>query len=173
MNRLALVALLLAASVVPARAGSVYQGKLDIFQGDPQTVVDRDFTYGIWRAGLSYQAWHLQNNATNTEVFHVSGFWETGIDGNDKIYGARLGINMGQAAVAALSKFEILAPSLEAIGAAIPPWATKLNDWTSLDLGAAYAPGHAHVSALIGGSVVIPLSEVYAWAAGSNGQRGL
>ena len=52
-------------------------------------------------------------------------------------------------------------------------WATKLDDWTSLDLGAAYAPGHAHVSALIGGSVVIPLSEVYAWAAGSNGQRGL
>ncbi len=155
-----------------ARA-SQYQGKLDLGVVNPQTVVDRDFTYGLWRAGLAYQAWHLENNAANNEVFHVSGFWETGIDGNDKIYGARIGFNFGQSAYAALSKFEILRPALEAAGALIPPWASKLNDWTSIDLGGAYAPGHAHVSALIGGTVTIPISTVYAWAAGSNGQRGL
>ncbi len=150
-----------------------YQGKLDLFQTDPQTVVDRDYTYGLWRAGLAYQAWHLQNNVSNKEVFHVSGFWETGIDGNDKIYGARIGLNLGQAAVAALSRFEILRPAIVAIGAALPPWTSKLNDWTSIDFGGAYAPGHAHVSALVGGTVTIPLSAVYSWAAGSQGNRGL
>lgn len=167
------IALLLALAFAAPANASVYQGKLDLGQVDPQTVVDRDFTYGLWRAGLAYQAWHLQNNATGKEVFHISGFWETGIDGNDKIYGARIGVNLGQAAVAALSKFEILEPALTAIGGIFPPWATKLNDWTSLDFGGAYAPGHAHVSALVGGTVTIPISEVYAWAAGSNGQRGL
>jgi hypothetical protein len=171
--KLKIVALLIAiAAAMPANA-SQYQGKLDLFQVDPQTVVDRDFTYGLWRAGLAYQAWHLQNNATNKEVFHVSGFWETGIDGNDRIYGARLGLNLGQAAITFLNEFEATKPAVEAISGALPPWVGKLNDWTSVDFGAAYAPGHAHVSALIGGTVVIPLSAVYAWAAGSNGQRGL
>jgi hypothetical protein len=172
-----LSALLLTLLVAPTHAATVaqYQGKLDLFQANvnPQTIVDRDFTYGLWRAGLSYQAWHLQNNANGWEVLHVSGFWETGIDGKDKIYGARVGINLGESAVYALSQFEILEPSITAIGVALPPWASKLADWTSLDFGAAYAPGHAHVSALIGGAVTIPLSEVFAWAAGSNGQRGL
>ena len=156
-----------------AASASPYKGVLDLGTTDPQTVVDRDFTYGLWRAGLAEQVWHLQNTATNKEVFHLAGFWETGIDGNDKIYGARIGVNLGQVAVAAISKIEILAPAVAAVGAAIPPWVSKLNDWTSLDLGGAYAPGHAHVSALIGGTVTIPISEVYAWAAGSNGQRGL
>ena len=167
------IALLLALAASAPAYASQYQGKLDILQVNPQTVVDRDFTYGLWRAGLAYPVWHLQKIATGAEVFHLSGFWETGIDGNDKIYGARIGVNLGQAAIAAVSKIEILAPAVAAVGAAIPPWVSKLNDWTSLDLGGAYAPGHAHVSALIGGSVTIPLSDVYAWAAGSNGQRGL
>lgn len=156
-----------------AASASPYSGVLDLGTVDPQTVVDRDLTYGLWRAGLAYQAWHLQNTATKKEVFHLSGFWETGIDGNDKIYGGRIGVNIGQSAAAAISKFEILEPSLAAIESIVPPWMGKLNDWTSLDLGAAYAPGHAHVSGLVGGTVTIPIAEVYAWAAGSNGQRGL
>jgi hypothetical protein len=171
MNKLSTVVIsLFLASVASA---SPYRGVLDLGTTDPQTVVDRDFTYGLWRAGLAEQVWHLQNGSNNKEVFHLSGFWETGIDGNDKIYGARIGVNLGQVAIAAVSKIEILAPAVAAVGAAIPPWVSKLNDWTSLDFGGAYAPGHAHVSALIGGTVVIPLSAVYAWAAGSNGQRGL
>lgn len=153
---------------------SPYKGVLDLGTPDPQTVVDRDFTYGLWRAGLAYPVWHLQNTSSNSEVFHLAGFWETGIDGNDKIYGARIGVNLGQCALAALSKFEVLVPALDAIGSNIPPWASKLNQFTSLDLGGAYAPGHAHVSALIGGTVTIPISEVYAWAAGnSTTGRGL
>lgn len=166
-----LVVLALAVLALPAHAA--YQGKLDLGTVDPQTVVDRDFTYGLWRAGLAYQAWHLQNTTTNKEVFHLSGFWETGIDGNDKIYGARIGFNLGQSALVLVNDIEILAPAAQQLGAVVPPFVSKLSEWTSLDLGAAYAPGHAHVSALIGGTVTIPISEVYAWAAGSNGQRGL
>lgn len=171
MNKLS--TLLISLFLASVASASPYKGVLDLGQADPQTVVDRDFTYGLWRAGLAYPVWHLQKIATGAEVFHLSGFWETGIDGNDKIYGARIGVNLGQVAIAAVSKIEILAPAVAAVGAAIPPWVSKLNDWTSLDFGGAYAPGHAHVSALIGGTVVIPLSAVYAWAAGSNGQRGL
>lgn len=163
--------ILLLLLAVPSFAA--YQGKLDLGQADPQTVVDRDFTYGLWRAGLADQVWHLQNTASNKEVFHVSAFWETGMDGGNEIYGARLGINLGQSVVAALSKFEILEPSIAAVVGAFPPFVSKLNDWTSLDLGAAWRPGNAHVSALIGGTVTIPISLVYAWANGSNGQRGL
>lgn len=157
---------------IPARA-SVYKGILDLGTADPQTVVDRDFTYGLWRAGLADQVWHLQNTASNKEVFHLSGFWETGMDGGNEIYGARIGVNLGQAVLAGISKVEPLVPALNAIGAALPPFVSKLNDWTSLDLGAAWRPGNAHVSALIGGTVTIPISLVYAWANGSNGQRGL
>jgi hypothetical protein len=168
-----LITVLITILMASTAFASPYKGVLDIGTPDPQTVVDRDFTYGLWRAGLAYPVWHLENTVSNAEVFHLAGFWETGIDGNDRIYGARIGVNLGQCALAALSKIEVLVPALDAIGSNIPPWATKLNQFTSLDLGGAYAPGHAHVSALIGGTVTIPISEVYAWAAGSNGQRGL
>ena len=160
------------AAAVPSHAA--YKGILDLGVVDPQTVVDRDFTYGLWRAGLAYQAWHLENTTSNKEVFHVSGFWETGMDGGNEIYGARIGVNLGQAALAALSKIEVLVPALDSIGANLPPWVSKLNDWTSLDLGGAWRPGNAHVSALIGGTVVIPISAVYAWANGTQATgRGL
>jgi hypothetical protein len=167
---------LLLALVVPARAASVsqYQGKLDLGSSiDAQAIVDRDFTYGLWRGGMAYQAWHLQNNATNAEVFHVSAFWETGMDGKNEIYGARVGVNLTEAALAAVSKIEVLVPAVENIGVVLPPFVGKLGSFTSLDLGAAWVPGNAHVSAIIGGKVTIPLSMLYAWANGSNGQRGL
>ena len=165
-----LLLLLVAASPVKA---SQYQGKLDIASLAPQTVVDRDFTYGLWRAGAAYQVWHLQNNRTGQEVLTVSGFWETGIDGQNEIYGIRAGAHLGGCLLAAISKVEVLIPAFESIGTVLPPWASKADKFVSLDLGAGYRPGNAHVSALIGGLVTIPLPDVYAWAAGSNGQRGL
>ena len=173
-------AILLALLSVPSFAGSQYVGKLDL-GGDPSSLGMRDLENGVWRVGLQYPLWHLENSKNGKEVFHVSAYWAARLEGQNPIYGPSVGVNLGAAVLAAVNKFEVLVPALDNIGANLPAFVSKLGDWTSFDIYGGYAPvvggGDKPWAYGVGGKVVIPLSELYKWAAGTqasgDGVKGL
>ena len=172
MRYLALLVLSLIAAI-PSRA-SQYQGKLDLSTTDPSAIAFRDLQNGVWRVGAQTQIWHLQNNASGNEVFHISGYWATRLEGQETVYGPSVGVNVGQAAAAAINKLEVLVPALNSIGANLPPFVSKLSDWTSIELYGGYTPivsgGDRPWVYGIGGKVTIPMSMLYAWASGTQAQ---
>lgn len=149
---------------------SPYVGKLDLGHSDPQAIAVRELHDGMWIVGAQQQVWHLQNTVSGNEVFHVSAFWATRLEGQDTAYGPSIGINIGEAAHAALLKVEALAPVL-AVNP--PPWLSKISSWVSFDVYGGYRPfthesSDVHVWIYgVGGKVTIPLSALYAWAKGS------
>jgi hypothetical protein len=164
------------AAVTSAAAfASAYAGKLDLGSAgaDPSAIAFRELHDGMWLVGAQQQLWHLQNLETDREVFHISGYWCTRLEGQDTAYGPSIGVNFSEAANAALGKIEVIAP----IVAAVPPWVTKITDWTSLEFYGGYRPvvgsDDHHWIYGVGGKVTIPLSALYAWARGTNGQKGL
>ena len=169
-----LIALLFAPALAVVALASPYQGKLDLGVTNPEAIALRELHDGMWLVGAQTQIWHLQNDATQNEVFHVSGFWATRLEGQDTAYGPSVGVNIGEAAAAFIDKLEIIAPSLETIGLSLPPWALKLSDWTSVELYGGYRPTISaddhHWIYGVGGKVTIPLSQIYAWAAGTQAQ---
>lgn len=174
MKRLALVVALLAATL-PARASSPYKGVLDIGPAgaDPSAIAFRELNDGMWLVGAQQQVWHLQNTQSDKEVFHVAAFWATRLEGQDTAYGPSLGVNIREAAAAAISKLEILVPAVEKAGAALPPWVGKLSAWTSLEFYGGYRPvigaDDHHWVYGVGGKVTIPMSMLYKWAKGDWG----
>ncbi len=163
---------------VPALAHGAYQGKLDIgAQGaDPSAIAFRELNDGMWLVGAQQQLWHLQNTTTDREVFHIAGFWASRLEGQDTAYGPSIGVNVNEAAAAAIGKLEILVPAIETAGAALPPWVGKLSAWTSLEFYGGYrpviGPDDHHWVYGVGGKVTIPASAIYQWAKGSWGQAG-
>ena len=169
-----IVALLFFAFAVPAFA-SQYQGKLDLGNTDPAAIALRELHDGMWLVGAQTQIWHLQNNATGNEVFHVSGFWATRLEGQDTAYGPSLGVNIGPAAAAFIDKIELLVPAVQSVTSfPIPPFISKLSDWTSIELYGGYRPvtgaDDHHWIYGVGGKVTIPMSMLYAWATGTQAQ---
>lgn len=164
-----IVSLLAVLAAIPASAA--YQGKLDVGTSDPAAIAFRELHDGMWLVGAQQQLWHLQNTVTNREVFHVAGFWATRLEGQDTAYGPSLGVNIGEAAGAAINKLEVLAPGIQQIGVALPPWVMKLSAWTSLEVYGGYRPvtgaDDHHWIYGVGGKVTIPMSMLYAWAAGT------
>lgn len=150
-----------------------YVGKLDLGQ-DPSALAMRDLQNGVWRVGLQYPVWHLQNTRRDSEVFHVSVFWASRLEGQTKLYGPSLGFNVGQAASLFISNVELLATAGEKSGLSLPPWALKIGDWTSLDIYGGYAPiiggGDKPWAYGVGGKVRIPFSSLYQWASGTQSQ---
>ena len=159
---------------------SQYVGKLDIgLNGaDPSAIAFRELHDGMWLVGAQQQLWHLQNTKTDREVVHVAGFWATRLEGQDTAYGPSIGTNIQEAAAAAISKLEVLVPALSGVGAALPPWVSKLSAWTSIEVYGGYRPTIAndgsehHWIYGIGGKVTIPLSAIYAWAKGTPATAG-
>ena len=175
-----IAALFVALAAVPSHAA--YQGKLDLGQVDPAAIAFRDLQNGVWRVGAQTQIWHLQNTATGNEVFHVSGYWATRLEGQETVYGPSVGVNVGQAAAAFIDKIELLVPAVQSVTTyVIPPFVSKLSDWTSVEVYGGYSPivggGDKPWAYGVGGKVVIPLSELYKWAAGTqasgDGVKGL
>jgi hypothetical protein len=176
--KLSIIIAALLTLVAPSHASSNYRGVLDLGNSDPAAIALREFHDGMWLVGAQQQLWHLQNNTTNAEVFHVSGYWASRLEGQDTAYGPSLGINIGEAASAAVNKLEILVPAVQSISTfVIPPFVSKLSNWTSVEFYGGYRPitgaDDHHWIYGIGGKVTIPLSALYVWAAGSNGQKGL
>lgn len=176
MKRLALAALL-ALVAAPSFAGSPYQGVLDIGSTNPAAIAVRELHDGMWLVGAQTQIWHLQNNASGNEVFHVSGFWVTRLEGQDTAYGPSIGINIHEAGIAAINKLEILVPAFQQIGANLPPFVGKLGAATSLEILGGYRPTTGaddhHWVYGFGAKVTIPMDMLYSWAKGVNGQKGL
>ncbi len=166
-----LIAALLAALVAVPSFASQYKGILDLGSSDPAAIAFRELHDGMWLVGAQQQIWHLQNDASGKEVLHFSGYWATRLEGQDTAYGPSLGVNVGEAAAAAISKLEILAPSIQKIGVALPPWVLKLSDWTSVEVYGGYRPvignDDHHWIYGVGGKVTIPMSMLYSWAAGT------
>lgn len=177
MKLLAIVALLFVS--ISARANSPYVGVLDLGKSDPAAIALRELNDGMWLVGAQQQVWHLQNKQSGNEVFHVAAFWATRLEGQDTAYGPALGINIGEAAHAALSKIEVIAPILG--GASCPPWVSKVSSWVSLDVYGGYRPVISYDSHHwiygVGGKVTIPMSMLYQWASGTqasgDGVKGL
>ena len=171
MKSLLAALMLLTAS---AHAGSPYKGVLDLGTVDPEAVVFRDAHYGMWLAGGQEQLWHLQNTKSGNEVFHVSGFWVTRLEGQDTMYGPSIGINFGSAVYTIVNSLEILAPLAQVTP---PPWLTKFSYFTSLEGFGGYrfttGADDGHWGYGVGARVTIPISSVLAWAKGTNGQKGL
>ena len=163
---------------MPAFAASPYQGVLDLGSSDPAAIAFRELHDGMWLVGAQQQIWHLQNTASGNEVFHVSGYWATRLEGQDTAYGPSLGVNVGEVAKAAISKLEILAPAVAQVSSInLPPWLAKLPSWTSIEVYGGYRPvvgadDHNWIYG-VGGKVTIPMSMLYSWAKGVNGQKGL
>ncbi len=135
----------------------------------------------MWLVGAQQQLWHLQNTKTDREVFHVAGFWATRLEGQDTAYGPSLGVNVKEAVSAAIARLEILVPAVENVGLLLPPFVSKLGDWTSVEVYGGYRPvigadDHHYIYG-VGGKVVIPMTALYKWAAGTQpaqgGTRGL
>lgn len=159
----------------PSRAASPYKGVLDIgsMGADPSAIAFRELHDGMWLVGAQQQLWHLQNTRTDREVFHIAGYWATRLEGQDTAYGPSLGINVNEAAAAAIGKLEVLVPALEQVGAKLPPWVGKLSAWTSVEVYGGYRPtvgaDDHHWVYGIGGKVTIPMSMLYHWAKGDWG----
>lgn len=167
-------ALMLLVLSVPALA-SPYKGVLDLGTMDPQAIALRDLENGIWRVGSEQQIWHLQNTQSNVEVFHVSGYWATRLEGQEPAYGPSVGFNVSEAMRAALGKLEILAPVVANLeNYTLPPFVAKLTAWTSLEVYVGYSPnvggGDHHLMYGVGGRVTIPVAELYQWASGTQSQ---
>lgn len=174
MNRLLIVAILIITSF-PARAASPYKGVLDIGQSDPAAIALRELHDGMWLVGAQQQIWHLQNNSTDREVFHVSGYWASRLEGQDTAYGPSFGVNIGEAAAAFIDKIELLVPAVQSVTSfPIPPFISKLSDWTSIEFYGGYRPvtgaDDHHWIYGVGGKVTIPMSALYSWAAGTQAQ---
>ncbi len=158
-------------------AKAAYVGKLDIGSSNPAAIAFRELNDGMWLVGAQQQLWHLQNSDSNREVFHVSGFWATRLEGQDTAYGPSLGVNIHEAIHAALSRIEVAAPLL----ASVPPWVSKISAWTSMELYGGYRPVISYDSHHwiygVGGKVTIPMDMLYSWASGTqssgDGKKGL
>lgn len=155
-----------------------YQGKLDIGSSDPSALGMRDLANGVWRVGLQYPIWHLQNMTSGNQVFHVDGYWAARLEGQNPIYGPAVGVNIGPAVSAAVAKLELLLPVISNMGYAIPPFVAKLGDLASVDFYGGYAPvvggGDKPWAYGVGGKVKIPitgnLTALYDWATGTQAQ---
>lgn len=169
MNKLyPLLISLLLASVASA---SPYQGKLDIGNLTPSAIVFRDLQNGVWKAGIQYQVFHVQNNVSGNEVLHLSGYWATRLEGQNKTYGPALGANIGEAAHAFLQKIEVVDPVLYVSS---PPWLSKVSSWASVEVYGGYTPnpggGDKPWMYGLGGKVTIPFDSLYSWASGTQAQ---
>lgn len=166
-----LLILLITLCITSAASASPYQGKLDLGNLTPAAIVFRDLQNGVWKVGAQYQLWHLQNNATGNEVLHLSGWWATRLEGQNKTYGPSVGVNIGEAAHAFLQKVEVVAPVLY-VGS--PPWLSKASAWVSADFYGGYSPeasgGDSHWVYGFGGKVTIPFDSLYQWASGTQAQ---
>ncbi len=175
MKPIFLLAALLAVAAPAARASSPYAGKLDIGKSDPAAIAFRELHDGMWLVGAQQQLWHLQNTQSNREVLHISGYWATRLEGQDTAYGPSIGMNVGESTLAMASKVGELVPELQPLTTfAIPPFVSKLSEWTSIEVYGGYRPvtgaDDSHWIYGIGGKVTIPMSMLYAWASGTQSQ---
>ena len=160
-----IVALLLALPCVAA--ASPYKGILDLGHTDPEAVVFRELYSGMWLAGGQEQVWHLQNMATNKEVFHVSGFFVTRMEGQDTLYGPSVGINVGQGIKALAGSSEVF---LALTSIPVPGWLANFSNFTSLEAYGGYrfqtSPDDSKWGYGYGFKVTVPVSVVLQWAQG-------
>ena len=163
-------------------ANSALVGKFDIDTANFEAISLREFHDGMWLVGAQKQIWELKDDTSGTEAFHVSAFWASRLEGNDTAYGPSIGMplgTIGTVIVNGLSTISSIAPPLGSLTDAftMPPWLKKIDSWMSVDFYGGYRPTISHDDHHfvygVGGKIKVPLDQIYSWAKGSNGQKGL
>ena len=177
MKKLKVVLSVIAYCIIVQSARAAYVGKLDLVSNPNfEAIALRDAQDGLWLVGAQKQIWSLQNTTTNKEVFHVSGFWATRLQGQETAYGPSIGIPIGTVAQTIAKAFGAASVMLPEAGPAadgsmwaVPDWIKKLGSFMSIDVCGGYRPtvdagsGDAHWIYGFGGKINVPVDDIYSF----------
>lgn len=157
-------------------------GKLDLNSANFEAITIRELHDGMWLVGAQKTIWELDDNISGVEVLHVSGFWCSRLEGNDTAYGPSVGMPLGTIGTALVNGLSTIANVVPGAGQltdlwTMPPWLKKVDSLISVDIYGGYRPTTSlddhHWIYGFGGKVQIPMDQLFGWAKGSNGQKGL
>lgn len=142
---------------------------------DPQAFIMREMQEGMWLGGAQKDFAHLESGQGHM-LMTFGGAIAKRLEGQQPAYGPAIGLPIGTLGGMLASFID----SFQSVNADVhaPPFVSKLGSLISLDAYALYRPelsddAQHHFLYGFGGKVTIPISDVLAFAKGSNGQKGL
>ncbi|MDE2102020.1 MAG: hypothetical protein KGL39_32540 [Patescibacteria group bacterium] len=121
-----------------ANAADRYVGKLDLNWGSPAAVLARNYTDGIWMAGVEVQAFQLQDASQgDKEIAYLAPQYLHGIQGNNQTLGLAIGVPVGNDVINAINGVMGFM-SKNAPMITLPPVAQEISNVLTIEVGGGY-----------------------------------